>query len=1015
VTRRLIARPQVVRLLNERWRHRAVVLTAGPGFGKSVALAEAVAENAMAPRGADVLVECTPGDHRPGSLLRRIAAAAGVDMPRALPADAVTWLLGRIARRWPREACLLLDDAHHADEATIAALVREAPASLHLVLAAHHRLGGLARARADGEVVDIGEDDLRFDDAELAELAAGHGVASDVVAGVDGWPAGAAMAASYGARGAEEYLFETAGARLDGAHRRLLAIALAIGGGDEELLRAAAGPTFPSPAVALAGLPLVRRTDADELVVHDLWAGLVRGDLAAADIDAAVQRAVPVLVERTAFDRAFRLCADRTDWDGATGVVRAVCRRGHANVALDVAEGWLAALPADRRERPEGLLLRGLVGRIHDPFGPATPDVLRRAVDAFAAAGDVGGQIAAGVELVYVLRNQGRTEGIVDFVARAIELDERGHPEAAGPAAVGRALCAELAGDDAEMVARLDAVPAGALSRDWQLTATFRLAMGHLVLGNEGPMLEAAERCAELAVGGTDRHIVALARWFAGDPEPALATLAEIDADARRSGTGRVMLGALAVAAAASGGQQCHAVRLLGALEEAAAGPLSALLEGAVIAARSLVAAAGGDDVAARAVLTDALAAAPLADGTGWRRAVRWLPLAYVLVPAARREITAVERGALHRRRLDAARAVVWAREGVGPCPPALAAATAPALCTSVPLPWVAEVAARLAAEGSPHGARLAGELLDRFGEPARAALRAAATHAAKPIARGAKALLGAVAAPPATRVIRLSILGPTLLDVGATAAGPHWNRERVRSLLVFLALRRAAGRDDVVDALWAHLTPEAAERNLRVTLCYLQQVLEPERRNGEAPFFVRQEGSTLALAPAPFVRTDADEFDALVREALDADDHGVRTVAVERFEAAIALWRGPCLVDVAFEDWAQDPSRQLTSRFVRSAIRAGQLHLGAGRVDDAIRCADRALAVDSWSESAHRLRIAAALERGDRGRAARELAACDEMLAELGVIADERTEALRQELRRNGRRWTAEWLAACA
>jgi DNA-binding SARP family transcriptional activator len=412
-------------------------------------------------------------------------------------------------------------------------------------------------------------------------------------------------------------------------------------------------------------------------------------------------------------------------------------------------------------------------------------------------------------------------------------------------------------------------------------------------------------------------------------------------------------------------------------------------------------------------VLDDALAGAPLDDGNAWRRAVRWVPLAYVLVPEARAGLDALHVGDLHRRRLDAARAVVWAREQGGPPPRWLGGASAATLCASVPLRWVVEVAARLTAEGSPSGPRLAGELLERFGEPAKAALREGTRHGRSCTSRGAKALLGSLAAPPARR-IRLSVLGATALDTGGGLPGPHWNRERVRSLLVLLAMRRTAGREEVVEALWSHLDPDAAERNMRVTLCYLQQVLEPERRNGEAPFFLRQEGATLALAPPPYVTTDADEFEVAVDDAVDADRHGLTTLAVERFEAALGLWRGPCLADVAFEEWALDHCRRFDERYVRAATRAGQLHLGAGRLDDAVRCADAALAVDSWSESAHRVRIAAALQRGDRGRAGRELAACEAMLAELGVRPDHRTEALRRQLR-NGDRLTRADLAACA
>src|SRR4051794_1128302 len=90
--------------------------------------------------------------------------------------------------------------------------------------------------------------------------------------------------------------------------------------------------------------------------------------------------------------------------------------------------------------------------------------------------------------------------------------------EAAGPAAVARALLSELSGDDREMVAVLDSIPSGLLSRDWSGVVAFRLAIAHLTVGNEREMLQSATRCAELADGSTDRHVLALARWFAGDP-----------------------------------------------------------------------------------------------------------------------------------------------------------------------------------------------------------------------------------------------------------------------------------------------------------------------------------------------------------------------------------------------------------------------------------------------------------------------------------------------------------------
>ena len=359
--------------------------------------------------------------------------------------------------------------------------------------------------------------------------------------------------------------------------------------------------------------------------------------------------------------------------------------------------------------------------------------------------------MAAGVELVYVLRNQGRARDVATFIGRALELDGLGHPEAAGPAAVGRALIAELEGDDAAMVAQLEVVPAESLSRDWQIVATFRMAMGHLVLGNESQMVAAANRCADLAGTGNDRYIATLAAWFAGDPDPALATFDDVVAAGRQSGVDAVMLGSMATMVAASTGRLDCATRLLASIDVAAAVRCRCCST-----ARRRCAASSPPRVATTTrarLLREALKDSPLDTGTGWRRAARWLPLAYVLVPP-RAAISTGELGDVHRRRLDVARAIVWAVEECTPPPPFVTALTSSTLCTSVPLPWAMVLAGRLAAEGSSAGARIAGELMDRFGEPAKDALRAATEHGTKRVACGAKCLLATIAAPPEARTI---------------------------------------------------------------------------------------------------------------------------------------------------------------------------------------------------------------------------------------------------------------------
>ena len=971
-------------------------MTAGAGFGKSVLLAEAMAENALAPRGVDVLVACTGADRSPAHFLRRIADAAELDgVSGRIDVDRVT---AGLARRWPLGVCLFVDDAHHVGgypegARLLSRLVTDAPPAVHVVLASRRQVRGLARARLGGEVLDIGAADLSLSDAETVELARLHDVDPAVVASAGGWPAAAAMAAAYGIGGAEEYVFEAVLDHLGDSERTVLATAAAIGSAHPAILRRAVGDAAIVPEEVLDGLPLVRRSASGELAVHDLWRRVV--DVDSDDVTAAVGRAVDAFVADGQFDRAFGLCAARGDWHGAAAVLTTCCRRGHVEVRPDVVVEWLELLPATWYEEPAGLLLRGLAGRVDDTFGQGTAELLARAVDGFRAAGNVAGEVAAGVELVYVLRNQGRCEELAVFLARAVELAETGHPEAAGPAAVARALVAELHGDDREMVRLLDAIPSGSLSRELEAMVAMRRAICTLIIGDEVEMLASAERCARMPAASCDRHVLALAKWFAAEPRLALDTCGDIIDEARHTRVAEVFLGTLATTLLASSGRITEADDQLARTERAASGTVGLLLTGALAGVRALVAAARGDDEHAGAVVRAELAEHPLDDPLGWRRAVRWLPLAYVLVPSTREALDRRDLGVVHARRLDVARAVADAREGRRP-----AATTTPtAVATAVPLPWAMILAARLCADGAPLGRQIAEYLLDLHGMPARDAVRAAVDHPVRQVALGAKRLLATIAVPPA-HPVRIELLGPLVLRLGDD--GPvheHWKRERVRSLLLYLVLHGAAHREQIIEALWPHLEPDAADRNLRVTLTYLHQVLEPPRRNGEAPFLVRQHGSTLSLAGRPHLEVDLDELTGLLDRADDADHRGLPSEALDLLEQATALWRGPCLADGVYEEWAAPTCRDVTARLVVASVRAAEIHLAAGRVDAAVRHARRALAADQWCETAYQALIAAALARGDRSGALRLLDECDRMLAELGIAVGEQTEMLRRRL----------------
>ncbi len=987
------------------------------GFGKSVLVQQAIAENRLSSQGHDVLVRCAPGPQASVDLVSCIVAACRVDDPQ-LSEDQRTAdrtaqrLTAALGERWPLGVCVAIDDVHHLVDdprgaGLIAGLVAHAPMNVHFVLAGRSRITGLASARASAHVIDIAEDELSFTCQEIESLADLVGADALVVSLGGGWPAATMLAATHGAQAVDDYVGEVVVSRLSDCERDVLSIAARIGGGDPALLQCAIADDEVGsidPVELLGRLPMVRRTTDGSYMVHEFWRRFMTASFDSEVVHRAVARTVEELIDRDEFDRAFRLAASCADWAAAKDVLTACCRRGHADVAADVSARWLDLLPIEQWEEPGGLLLRGLVGRVSDPFGESTAEVLERAVDAYRSIGNVAGEIAAGVELVYVLRNQGRCDALPVFLARAVELDDAGHPEVAGPAAVAHALLAELSGDDRAMLARLDAVPAGSLSRDWRTVVAFRQTIGHLSLGDGRAMVNAAARCADLARGSNDRHVLALAKWFDGEPEPLLSSCSEIVADAKRSTVDSVFLNTMAATALLSVGRIEQGADCLAAARHGASGSVSVLMRGALVGVEALLAVTNGDDVAAARILASALDECPLTDPIGRRMAARWLPLAYVLVPSCRdlldRGSAVGDVGPLHQRRLDVARAVVKMRGGATVTASDIDGLDAGTIITSIPLRWATALAAILATDDPAAGRRRLEQLMAFGASPVRECLRACAESADRATSAGARKLLAAAAVDP-ERTVQLSVLGPVTLRVGDAEehVDQHWNRERVRSLLLYLVLNPAARREQITDALWPDLDIAAADRNLRVTLTYLNRVLEPDRRNGEAPYFIRQNGPTLTLDPTDRLRIDLVEFDELLDQADDADARGVPSAALGLLDRALDMWRGPGLTDVAYEDWAAPTCRRVTARYVAASLRASELHCAAGRTEKAVLHARRALAADEWSESAHQGLVAAALAAGDRCRAARLLADCDAMLADLGVAASESLDALRSEV----------------
>ena len=152
---------------------------------------------------------------------------------------------------------------------------------------------------------------------------------------------------------------------------------------------------------------------------------------------------------------------------------------------------------------------------------------------------------------------------------------------------------------------------------------------------------------------------------------------------------------------------------------------------------------------------------------------------------------------------------------------------------------------------------------------------------------------------------LRFNLLGP--LEVRAERAPVSLGPPQQRALLALLLLNRnqVVSRDRLLDELWGEQPPATAGKLIQVYVSRLRKALEPDRARGEERriLVTRSPGYLIAIEPE---QLDLGQFERLRREGRQALAAGRPTHAAQKLREALALWRGPPLDDLAYENFAQ-------------------------------------------------------------------------------------------------------------
>lgn len=938
-----LPRLRLVDRLRQRWTRPVTLVVAGPGFGKTTALAQAVRANLLEPRGIDAWVTCGP-DHEDATRLARSILDALTGDPGQEPT--AREVVAALYRKAPLDVCLLFDDVHEipcgSPGATLLeAVARALPDTAHLVLSGRNAPAlRLARREAAGEVAAIGTADLAFTDAETAALARRFGRELDE--DLNGWPALIRLSLTTGPAGSWRYAAEEVLSGLTEPTRTALAALVTLGCATEEEASAVVGT--PAGLEHLArSVPLVNRLDDGRYRAHDLWAGLVPTDHLRA-------RAVEVLVARGELAGAGRVACRAGDWHLLGGLAIELVRTTLSVLPRTTARRWLEAVPERHADEPAFLLLKAAEMHASDFTDPSIDCLVDRACAKMLETGDHDAAAVALGQAVITAHSRGDLPRLATVAHRAQQLTASSPVLKLLRHSVAGVL-AELAGDPEEALVHFAQAPTTEVPKALSVSTT-RFHVHCLAMCGRGQ--DAAELAERMLDDDLASHHAAAARWFDGEP----VEFQEESADG--TARGEFVARALQTVIAASFGETTPE------LTTGQDNPRDAVL---ACASQAAVAVVRGEEDVARGIYEQHLARWPADIRLAERHLRRFLTLGYVLSDELRERWDNTDLGPSHRKARAAGRAFINARNG----DPRTDLPEAHALCF-LPLPWSAELATRLAAAGR---TKLGIWLAERVGPAAHRRFRELARD--PDLAGGALKLLAIVPTPP-DHPIGIEVLGPMRVTRNGVATdAPELRRARVRQLLGLLVLRPVLNRDQAMDLLWPELDPASAARNLRVTMTHLRRLLEPGRAGGEASYCLRSDGDTIRLVRGDMLSVDLWSF----QELSDAD----------RLDEAVALWRGEPLAELM--DLCEAEIAQIRARHVHNLLALGELRLVTADPAEAGRLADRALALEPFEPRGHRLALAAALRARNPQRTVWTRARVLDSLRQLGVRPDPATEIL--------------------
>jgi DNA-binding SARP family transcriptional activator len=204
-------------------------------------------------------------------------------------------------------------------------------------------------------------------------------------------------------------------------------------------------------------------------------------------------------------------------------------------------------------------------------------------------------------------------------------------------------------------------------------------------------------------------------------------------------------------------------------------------------------------------------------------------------------------------------------------------------------------------------------------------------------------------------------ILGPLEVLHEGRAVALGGSKQRALLAVFLLHANETLTTDRLIDELWGDRPPATAAKNVQMHVSRLRKALAAQEAGGLV--VTRERGYDLELDPE---RLDSHQFERLVDEGRSELAAGHPDRAAAALEAALAVWRGAPLADLAYEPFAQREIARLEDLRVGAFEQLVEAKLALGSHAEVISQLESLIAEHPYRERL-RAQLMLALYRCDR------------------------------------------------